>query len=95
MRSFSNDAPEFFVFKIEGSKKIYKIPVAASLNNKQLVELQEASEDYAKQLDWLRQFIGSAADELTPKTTTDILQAWAQASRDSGASPGESEALSE
>lgn len=95
MRSFANDAPEFFCFSLQGSEQVYKIPVAASLNNKQIAMLQDAGEDYGKQLTWLRQFIGDVVDELTPKTTTDIIQAWAQASRDDGASPGESSALSE
>lgn len=95
MRSFGNDAPEFFVFQLEGSKEVYKIPLAASLNNRELAKLQEAGEDYAKQTEWLRLFIGDKVDDLTPKTTVDIITAWANASKEQGASPGESKALSE
>ena len=36
MRKFGKDSPEFFVFQIEGSKKTYKIPLAASLTIKQI-----------------------------------------------------------
>ena len=95
MRTFSNDAPEYFVFGIEGSKKTYKIPLAASLTTKQIRELDESGENYYKQAEWLRQFIGDLVDDLTPGTVVDIIKAWSQESRKNGASPGESEALSE
>lgn len=95
MRTFANDAPQFFVFQLQGDETTYKIPLAVSLNNKQMVMLENAGEDYKLQLEWLRQFLGDLVDELTPKTTTDIITAWAQASTDSGASVGESGALSE
>ena len=95
MRSFGNDAPAFFLFQLEGSEDVYKIPLAASLNNHELVMLQTAGEDYSRQVEWLRLFIGDKVDELTPKTTVDIITAWGKASEEQGASPGESKALSE
>ena len=95
MRTFSNDAPEFFAFKIEGSKKMYKIPLAASLTTKQIRGLDESGENYYKQVEWLRQFVGDLVDDLTPNTVVDIIKAWSQESKDNGASPGESKALSE
>lgn len=95
MRTFSNDAPEFFLFEIEGSKKTYKIPLAASLTTKQIRELEEAGQDFNKQVEWLRQFIGDLVDDLTPKTVVDVITAWSQASQENGASSGESSALSE
>ena len=95
MRSFGNDAPEFFAFKLEGDEDVYKIPLAASLNNHQMKVLEEAGEDYFKQTEWLRLFIGDKVDELTLQTSVDIITAWAKASKEQGASPGESQPLSE
>ena len=41
MRTFSTDAPEFFAFKIEGSAEIKKIPLAGSMNNRDLLAFEE------------------------------------------------------
>lgn len=90
MRQFAIDSPEFFVFKIEGAKKTYKIPLASSLTNKQAVEFEKTGGEYRAQIEWLRGFIGDVVDDLTPAVTSQILQAWSKESRDQGASVGES-----
>ena len=95
MRTFSNDAPEFFVFQIEGTDETFKIPTAASMTNDQLDEFKATGEDYDKQKAWLRGYIGDVVGQLTPKTCAGIITAWAQDSKERGASPGESSALSE
>ena len=89
MRTFSTDAPEFFVFKIEGSEEIKKIPLAGSMNNRDLLAFEETGGDYRKQVEWLRRYIGEAIDELSPATTAAIMKAWMEESAKSGASVGE------
>ena len=90
MRTFSTDAPEFFVFQIEGSTEVKKIPLAASMNNAEVLAFEETGGNYRKQVEWLRRFIGDSVDELTPKITGEILAAWMEESRNTGASVGES-----
>ena len=89
MRTFSTDAPEFFAFKIEGSEEIKKIPLAGSMNNRDLLAFEETGGDYRKQVEWLRRYIGEAIDELSPATTAAIMKAWMEESSKSGASVGE------
>lgn len=89
MRTFSTDAPEFFAFKIEGSEEIKKIPLAGSMNNRDLLAFEETGGDYRKQVEWLRRYIGDAIDELSPATTAAIMKAWMEESAKSGASVGE------
>ena len=90
MRKFTKDAPEFFAFQIEGDKKTYKIPLAASMTNKQILEFNEIGDNYFKQIKWLKGFMGDAVDDLTAAETGAILRAWADASKEQGASAGES-----
>ena len=89
MRTFSTDAPKFFVFKIEGSDEVKKIPLAGSMNNRELLAFEETGGDYRKQLEWLRSYIGEAIYELSPTTTAAIMKAWMEESSKSGASVGE------
>lgn len=89
MRTFGKDTPEIFAFKIEGSKKTYKIPYASSLTNKALIEFEETKGSFKKQVEWLTQFMGDDVYELTPQETGDILRAWSEESSKQGVSPGE------
>lgn len=89
MRTFSTDAPEFFVFKIEGSDEIRKIPLAGSMNNRDLLDFEDTGGDYRKQVEWLRRFIGDAIYELDPATTAAVMKAWMEESAKTGASVGE------
>ena len=95
MRRFGTDSPEFFVFQIGDSDEVYKIPLVASLTNKQIVALDEVKEDYRKQIDWLRDFIGDVVDELTATDTAAIMKAWRAASDGEGVTVGESSASSD
>ena len=90
MRKFTKDAPEFFVFQIEGDKKTYKIPLAASMTNSQILEFEKIGNDYFKQIKWLKGFMGDAVDDLTTAETGAILRAWADESKGIGVSVGES-----
>lgn len=92
MRKFGTDAPEFFVFQIEGSEEVYKIPLAASMPSKVLLDLRG---DFASQVEMLRKYMGDIVDEISATTLSDILKAWSEESRGQGASVGESEALSD
>ena len=89
MRTFSTDAPEFFVFKIEGSDEIRKIPLAGSMNNRDLLDFEDTGGDYRKQVEWLRRFIGDAIYELDPATTAAVMKVWMEESAKPGASVGE------
>lgn len=89
MRQFGKDLPEFFMFQIEGSDETYKIPLAASLTNKQVMAFEATEGDYSKQVEWLRGFIGDVIDDMTPRQTGEILRAWSAAARDQGTEPGE------
>ena len=95
MRTFGKDSPEFMVFKIEGSEETYKIPLATSLTNQKAFEFEECGEDYRKQVEWLRGFIGDIVDEITPAVTGEILREWSSQSRGQGADVGESQTSSE
>ena len=89
MRTFSTDAPEFFAFKIEGSEEIKKIPLAGSMNNRDLLDFEDTGGDYRKQVEGLRRFIGDAIYELDPATTAAVMKAWMEESAKTGASVGE------
>lgn len=89
MRTFSTDAPEFFAFKIEGSEEIRKIPLAGSMNNRDLLSFEDTGGDYRKQVEWLRRFIGDVVYELDPATTAAVMKAWMEESAKPGASVGE------
>lgn len=91
MRQFGKDAPEFFSFQIEGSDEVYKIPLAGSMTNREIMAFEDTDGDYRKQVEWLKTFLGDMVDDMTPAQTGDILRVWSQASREEqGATPGES-----
>ena len=98
MRKFGKEAVEYFQFQLEGSDVVYKIPLAASLPAGELMDLQEANENdegFRSQYEMLRKYMGDAVENLTVSTVGDILSAWAEESSNQGASPGESQALSD
>ena len=93
MRTFGKDAPEFFCFQIADDKKVYKVPLAASMPYSVLKRMQEASGDESKfdtQVEMLRKYMGDVVDELDAITLSNILKAWAEASGGQGAEVGES-----
>ena len=93
MRSFGKDAPEFFCFQITGDKKVYKVPLAASMPYSLLKKMQKAGGDEEKfdaQVEMLRKYMGDIVDELDAVTLSNILEAWAKASGGQGAEVGES-----
>lgn len=90
MRLFGKDLPDFFAFQIEGSDVVYKIPLAGSLTNREILAFEATGGDYRKQVEWLRAYLGDAIDDMTPSQTGEILRAWAAATEDQGATPGES-----
>lgn len=91
MREFGKDAPEFFCFKLEDDETVYKIPLAGSLSNKRAAELEEVGNSAARQMEWLRQYIGDKVEEISVATTGEIFKEWVKASADTqGMTPGES-----
>lgn len=90
MRTFSKSLVEYFEFQIEGDGKVYKIPLAGSMTNRELITFKNTNGDYVAQLEWLRAYIGGTVDELTPAQTGEIIRAWSEATNEQGASVGES-----
>lgn len=95
MRRFGTDSPEFFLFQIGDSDEVYKIPLIASLTNRQIVALDDIKGDYKKQVDWLRDFIGDVVDDLAAVDTGAIMRAWRNASDGGDVTVGESSASSD
>lgn len=90
MRTFSKSPVEYFEFRIEGADKIYKIPLAGSLTNRELITFKNTNGDYEAQVEWLRTYLGDAVDELTPSQTGEVIRAWSEATKEQGATVGES-----
>lgn len=93
MRSFGNDAPEVFRFQIKGDKKVYEVPLVASMPYSVLKKMKDARGEenrFSTQVDMLRKYMGDVVDDLDPATLSDILKAWAEESKQQGAKVGES-----
>ena len=92
MRKFGTDAPQFFAFQLEGDDTVYKIPLAASMPMKVLLNMGTGIET---QVEMLRTYMGDAVDDIPIGVLSDILKAWSAESTGQGASVGESKALSD
>lgn len=94
MRTFGKGKIEYFEFKLEGDKKVYKIPLAAHMPFVLLDEMHNArntEDSFPAQIRMLRRYMGDVVDELPAGTLSEIMQAWGDAClEDSGASVGES-----
>ena len=90
MRKFGKDSPEFFAFQIEGSEKTYKIPLAASMTIRQIKAFEKTEGGLYEQIEWLKEFMGDVVEDLTASEASAILHAWAEASKEQGATAGES-----
>lgn len=100
MRRFGTDAPQLFMFQYGDSDEIYKVPLAGSLPNTELLEMRDADNidhftGFIRQKEMLRKYIGDIVDEMSTTTISEILQAWAEESNKQGATVGESQALSD
>lgn len=98
MRKFGKTKEVFFEFQIEGKKKTYKIPIAASMPITTMLYLKEQDakgKGLEAQIEMLRKYMGDDVDTLPAETITEILKAWAEESKEYGASVGESSASPE
>lgn len=92
MRKFG-EAAEYFEFQLEGTDEIYKIPTAASMPVKKLLEMQKAQNNgdlFEYQLEMLAEYMGDVVYSLSAGTIGSILRAWAASTNEAGASLGES-----
>lgn len=94
MRKFGKDKPELMNFTLGDSKKVYSIPLAASMPATLILEMQKAYKEgeveaFEFQIKLLKKYIGDAADELTAGEVRDIFDAWAEDSKEQGAEVGE------
>lgn len=92
MRNFSIDAPKFFCFSIGDSEKVYKVPLAASMP---IPVLKLLDDGVMGQYELLKKYLGDDLDEIPAEVFNQIMKAWEDASKEQGATPGESEALSD
>ena len=100
MRNFGTDKPDFMAFTVEGSDKVYKMPLGTSMPFAFRLQYQAAlaEEDQMKQelmleqfqYDYLAKCMGKkAVESLSMATVQGIFQAWLEESADNGATPGE------
>lgn len=105
MRTFGKDTPEFFTFTIDGEETVYKLPLVSSLPFEKALKFAEIAaiqddavsnfEAMKLQHSLIREYMGERADELSTSKLVEIFDAWMGATADSGATAGESSALSE
>lgn len=98
-RTFGCDAPESMEFRVGSSKKLYKLPLAASLPASYSVAFAAiaAEDDEAQQAKTAQEFIiglldrycPGASEALTIGALGELLGAWMDASGEQGATPGE------
>lgn len=77
-------------FTMGEAKKVYKMPLAASMPADMILGLQEAYQKgsaaaFRYQIEMLRKYIGDAVDKLTAGDIRDIFKAWEQESAEQGA----------
>lgn len=90
MRKFGKELTKYFEFQLEDDETIYRIPLAGSMTNRELIAFKNTNGDYESQIEWLRTYMGDAVDDLTPAQTGEILRAWSEDTREQGATVGES-----
>lgn len=92
MRTFGKHKTEYFEFKFEGDDKTYRIPLAANMPYNTLKEMNDAEDGdkFDKQVKMLRKYMGEVVDDLMAGELSEILKAWAEASKAEGVSVGES-----
>ena len=93
MRTFGMEKPETMQFQLEGSERVYEVPLSASLPYSELLKLSEAnsdSEGFKTQVEMLRRYMGDVVDEIQSGVLSEIMKAWAEESGTQGASVGES-----
>lgn len=100
MRKFGKDKPELMSFTFGDSKKVYNIPLAASVPAPIILEMNEEykkgdMEAFAWQVKFLRKYVGDLVDEMTTGDIKDIFDAWMMESSGQGAEVGESSASSD
>lgn len=100
MRKFGKDKPELMSFTFGSSKKVYNIPLAASVPAPIILEMNEEykkgdMEAFAWQVKFLRKYVGDLVDEMTTGDIKDIFDAWMLESSGQGAEVGESSASSD
>lgn len=89
MRKYGTDAPRFLCFQVEGSDEVYKIPLAASMTNREIVDFEKTGGRYRDQVEWLRGYVGDIVDDMTREDTINLLNEWLNATEEQGASVGE------
>ena len=100
MRNFGTDKPKFMSFTLDGKKKVYELPLGASLPFNLRLQYQEAlaeTDEMRQELllekfqrDFLARYMSAeVVNELPMSTIQDICQAWLEESADLGATPGE------
>ena len=93
MRKFGSSEVNYFEFQIEGSEKVYRIPLAANMPFMILKKMNDTAgtgDSFIAQIDMLRKYMGDVVDSLSAGVLSEILLAWSEESKNAGASVGES-----
>ena len=91
------DEQRMFEFKLEGSKKVYRIPLAAYLPYPFMRKMLTVDSDQSFALALLHEFCPELENDESVSfgTVNAIFEAWQEASRNDGVEAGESSASSE
>lgn len=100
MRKFGKDKPEFMAFTLGEETTVHRLPLAASLPAAAMLQMYDAYQGgeaaaFKWQIEFLRKYIGEAADNLTTSEVAEIISGWMEESESQGASAGESQASSD
>ena len=106
MRTFGKDTPDFFIFKIAGRKKTYKLPTLASLPYEYNIKLarigslSDQGEANAAALEFqmeiLERYIGEDAKDFPTDAVSDLFTEWfAYSAETTGVDEGEYSGSSE
>ena len=88
---FERGEARYFEFKIEGSKQVHRIPLAAYLPYQFMRRMMTVDEDKSFAFELLHEFCPELERDgkLSFTTIMDIYKAWEDASKEDGASSGE------
>ena len=87
MQVFKADSEKYLEFQLTDSDTVYKVPLAGSMPFKTAKLMTEGFEG---QVEMLRSYIGNVVDTLPVKVLSDIINTWAEQSKENGTDPGES-----
>ena len=95
--TIAREEARYFEFKLEGSKRVHRIPLAAYLSYPFMRRMLTVDSDQSFALALLHEYCPELEDDngVTLDTAMTVYRMWQEASKEDGAEPGESSASSE